>query len=89
VNVFAPDDGALAHATRDDRGVARHAATRGEHGAGGDDTVKVFRRRLVAHEDDRLSLGASCSAASGSNTARPAAAPRTRREAEADRPARA
>ena len=57
VNVLAADDGALAHAARDDRGVARHAAARREHRARGDDAVKILRRRLVAHEDHVLARG--------------------------------
>ena len=91
VDVLAADDGALAHAARDDGGVARHSAARGEHRARGDDAVKVLGRRLVAHEDHRARLPAArCSATSGSNTATPLAAPglagkpgRERRRADA------
>ena len=54
VNVLAADDGALAHAARDDRGVARHPAARREHGARRDDAVKILRRRFVANENDPL-----------------------------------
>src|SRR5439155_12870167 len=54
VHLPAADDGALAHAARDDGGVARHPAARREHRARGDDAVEVFWRGLVADEDNRL-----------------------------------
>ena len=57
VHVLRADDRALAHTARDDRGVARHAAARGQHGTRGDDSVKVLRRRFVAHENDLVAGG--------------------------------
>ena len=49
-------DARLAHPTRDDRGVARHASARREDPAGRLHPVDVLGRRLDAHEDDRLAL---------------------------------
>ena len=47
-------DARLAHAARDDRGVRRHAAVRGEHALRVVHAVNVVGRRLPADEDDRL-----------------------------------
>ena len=52
MHVLGADDRALAHAAGNDGGVARHAATRGEHRLRRDDAVKVLGGRLIAHEDD-------------------------------------
>src|SRR5205085_181808 len=52
--LLAADDGAFPHSASDDRGVTRHATPRREYRAGGDDTVKIFRRRLIANKDDVL-----------------------------------
>ena len=54
LDVLAADDRALAHAARDDRGVARHPAARREHRARRDHAVEVLGRRLVAHENHAL-----------------------------------
>ena len=44
----------LAHPARDDRGVRRHPAVRGQHPLRVDEAVNVVGRRLPAHEDDGL-----------------------------------
>ncbi len=51
LHLLAADDRALAHAARNDGGVARHSAARGEHRARGDHAVEILGRRLVADEN--------------------------------------
>jgi hypothetical protein len=49
----------LAHPPRDDRGVRRHAAVRGEDSLRGEHPVDVVRRRLPADENDALAVRAA------------------------------
>ncbi len=67
----------FAHAARDDRGVRRRAALRGQNAFGRDHAVHVVGRRLGAHEDDVLRPALSTSTASSAreDDLRPAAAP--------------
>ena len=51
---LAAGDARLAHPARDDGGVRRHAAVRGEHALRLDHAVDVVGRRLPADEDHRL-----------------------------------
>ena len=53
-DLLAAGDAALAHAARDDGGVARHAAAHREDALGGLHALDVLRGRLQAHEDDLL-----------------------------------
>src|SRR5690606_13977918 len=48
----AADDGGLAHAAGDDRGVRGHPAAGGEHRTGGQHAVEVLGRGLQSHQDD-------------------------------------
>ena len=50
-------DAGPAHAARDHRGVAGHAAARGQDALGGVHAVDVLGAGLDAHQDDRLALG--------------------------------
>ncbi len=54
VEVLAAGDARLAHPARDDRGVRRHPAVRGEDALRLDEAVDVVGRRLPADEDHRL-----------------------------------
>ena len=49
-------DAHLAHLPRDERGVRRHAAARGEDAFGGDHAAQIFGRRLDADEQHLLAL---------------------------------
>jgi hypothetical protein len=80
-------DAGLAHAARHHRGVAGHAAARGQDALGGVHAVDVLGARLDADEDDLLALGGSAlgvvggedDLAGGGARARPAGPWRSRR----------
>jgi hypothetical protein len=64
-DVLAAYDRAFAHTSRDNCRMTRHAAARGENGTSSDDSVKVFRGRFVANENDRISSRCSLDGAIG------------------------
>ncbi len=51
LDIAGAGDAALAHAARDDRRVAGHAAARGQNAGGDFHAGDVFRRGLAAHQD--------------------------------------